>query len=472
MSGQEPAPTLSQQLAAYVTGSRYEAFSPELIAKTKQVILDTIGCMAAGSRDDVGRMIAAHVLREGPPGPCTVFGHPQRVGPAYAGLANGTTAHALELDDGHRPSGNHQGCAVVPAALAMAEATKASGRDVLSAVILGYDVEGRVGEAVCLPRNATPFHGNGTVGCFGTATAAGHLQGLDTEQLADALGIAGDGASGLREFPRPNGADCKPLHVGRAVQTGIVAAQLAAGGFHGPDTILEGKAGFCAAMTPQPRLELIVRDLGERFAVMESGFKVYACIGNHTPIEAALWLRRTHAINPDTITHVRIGLPKAGRIEHYSQKHPQNVSSARFSLSFIIASALLYGEVSQRQMSRAGLADSRVAALEDKTELVHDQEAEEAYAEQDPEAPFLFIPSSVDIETAGAHYRRIERTPSGYDPNSRGLSQEELVAKFHWVVRDVLTTHSAERVVNWVMGLDAQSRIEDLAGLFEYVPDA
>jgi 2-methylcitrate dehydratase PrpD len=439
---------------------------PEVVTKTKLCILDTIGCMLAGSRDRVGATIAAHVLRHGPPGPCTVFGDKGSVGPDDAALANGASAHVLDFDDGHRPSGDHIGSAVVPPALAMAQATGATGSELLLSVTLGYDVMGRVGESVCLPRGNRYFHGNGTTGTFGAAAAAGRLLGLNAGQLANALGIAGDGASGLREF-RPTGADCKALHVGRAGQTGITAAFLAAEGFQGSATILEGPYGFCNAMSSDPRPELICVELGQRFAVIESGFKIYPCVGTlHLPIEAALELRKEHDLNAGSIQRITIALPDWARGEYASRERPPStVGNARFSMPFTIAAALHDGEVTSRQFTQAKLVDPGIARLERLVQFVPDPGVQRIFEAQKPDEPFFFIPCIVEIESAGTTFRKLVQTPPGYDPKGRGLGQEQVLAKFRGIADGILSPESANRMLDWAMGLDHGSRIDDFARL-------
>jgi 2-methylcitrate dehydratase PrpD len=463
--------TISEQLAEYVLSMAFEDLPTEVVDKTRLCILDNIGCMLAGSRDGVGVMVTEHVLHYGPPGPCTIFGRSESLGLEPAALANGTLAHVLELDDGHRPSGNHLAVAVVPAALAVAQATGASGSELLLAVALGYDVMGRVGEAVCLPRRGQLFHGNGTTGVFGSAAAAGKLLGLNTAQLANALAIAGDGASGLREFPARGGMQCKPLHVGRAVQTGITAALLAARGFTGPATILEGRYGFCNAMTPEPRPELICVELGERFAVLESGFKVHACGGgaNATTTDAAVWLRKEYNLNAGSIEGIKVALPEWERNDQLGRRRPPATpGDARFSVPYTVAAALHDGELTQRQVSPAGLANSGIARLQELVELVSDSEVEELFAAQKRDQPFHYVPCTVEVECGGRSYRRLERTPLGYDTLQRGLTQEQVAAKFRSVVDGAVSATSADRVVDWVFRLDQNSKVGDFAGLLEY----
>ncbi|MBI2986875.1 MAG: MmgE/PrpD family protein [Deltaproteobacteria bacterium] len=458
--------TISERLAEYVAGMVLGDFPPEVVAKTKLCILDTIGCMLRGSRDEVAASLAAHALRYGPPGPCTIFGHSGSVGPEHAALANGTSAHVLEWDAGHRPSDNHLGGVVLPATLAMAQVRGSSAAELLLSVALGYDVMGRIGEAVCLPRNATPFHGTGTTGVFGSAAAVGKLLGLNARQLANALGVAGDGASGLREIS-PTGVDCFVLHAGKASQSGITAALLAAEGFQAPATIIEGRYGFCNAMTPEARPELICAELGQRFAVVECGFKVHACHGGlFTAIDAALWLRTEHNLDPGSIQRIKVALPESVRDRYTCQQQPPpSVAAARWSISFTVAAALHDGEVTHRQLSQIKLADPGIAALVEKVELVSDSEVEEIFYAQKRDDPFFFTPCAVEVDCGGRSYRRLERTPLGYDPLKRGLTQEQVVAKFRSVVDGILSETQVDRMVDWVLRLDHGSKVGDLSGI-------
>lgn len=457
--------TIVQRLAEYVVGMTFDALPIAVVEKARLCILDTIACMLLGARDRVGETVAAHAAQYGQNGPCVVCGSDSTVGPAYAALANGTSAHVLDLDDGHRPSGDHIGSAVVPPAIAMSQFVDASGADLLLAVVLGYDVMGRIGESVCLPRGPRYFHGNGTGGTFGAAAAAGKLLGLNQNMLANALAIAGDGASGLREF-RPTGADCKALHVGRAGQTGITAALLAADGFQGSATILEGRYGYCNAMSTEPRPELICVELGQRFAVMESGFKIYPCVGTlHLPIEAALALRQEAALDPDSIERITIALPNWARNEYASrQRPPQTVGNARFSMPYTVAAALHDGEVTPRQFTAAKLDEPGISRLERLVEFGADPEVEAIFNQQALDESFFFIPCALEILHDGQLSRKLVRTPPGYDPQ-RGLSAKQVETKFRTVTERVLSASNQDRIVDWALGLGASSSVRELSAL-------
>lgn len=455
--------TASDKLAQYVVDASWSDVPPAVIERAKLCVLDTIGCMIAGSRNAVGTRIVEHAASFGSGGRSSIFGRPGTVDAERAGLANGTLAHVLELDDGHRPSDNHLGCVVVPAALAVAEAVGASGRDLLLSVILGYDVMGRVGEAVCLPRLETPFHGTGTTGPFGAAASAAKLLGLSVTETANAFGVAGTAAAGLREV-FVSGSDCKSLHAGRACQNGIAAAYLARSGYEGPRAIIEGTYGFCTAMTSLPRPELAAADLGSRYAVGESAFKVHAVCGLlFTAIDAALALRSEHDLTGD-VDAVRVALPGWVKTDPvFTRKRPDRPGLARFSVPFAVAAALVDGEITPRQISEEGLADLRIEELEAKVEIFSDPEIEEIF-ETTKTNQFFYYPAVVEIDVGGQTYRRLERSPVGYDIE-RDLTPEQLVEKFLGLASDVVGRDAAEGVLSWCMRLDADAQAAELNAL-------
>jgi 2-methylcitrate dehydratase PrpD len=461
--------TIAEGLAEYVLGTDVGALPANVVEKSEQVILDTIGCTLAGSRDRVGTSATAYAAGRGSAGRSTVFGRRERVDPEHAALANGTAAHVLEMDDGHRPSDNHLGGVVVPAALAVGQAAGSTGPEIVAAVAVGYDVMGRVGEAVMLPRIRSPFHHTGTTGVFGSAAVTGRLLGFDAARLVNAFGVAGDGAAALKEFQTPpfTGMDCKPLHSGRAAQTGITSAFLAADGLEGSTTIFEGPKGFVRTFSPQPRPELILRDLGQRFALIESGFKLHACPGGALAIavDAALHLRREHAIDTDSVRAIRLGLPTWTAdpgFERLRHRRPTTVGSARFSYPFAVAVALQEGEVTHHQMQGDRLSDPRILRLQDLIEFVDDREVNEISDRLTREDPYYYAPASIEVETDGHTYRRLERTPRGYDP-LRALTRDEVIAKFRFMVRDILSDAQADRLVAWTFALHAGAPIDGLA---------
>src|SRR5690606_29784581 len=201
-----------------------------------------------------------------------------------AALVNGAASHVVELDDIHKGSIIHAATVVIPAALAVAEWKGLSGKELIAAVVAGYEVCYRIGEAVS-PSHYYYWHNTATCGTFGAAIAAAKLLGLTTEQTIAALGNAGTQAAGLWEFIE-DGAMTKQLHTGKAAMNGLLAALLAQKGFTGPQKILEGNRGFFKAMSEEYDASRVTEGLGNEFKIMENSFKIHAsCRHTHHAVD-------------------------------------------------------------------------------------------------------------------------------------------------------------------------------------------
>jgi 2-methylcitrate dehydratase PrpD len=448
---------IAVRLAEYVATAM--DFPADVVERARLAILDTIGCIVAATEAAPGRLIVQHVAQHGARGKSTVIGRSTLMAAGDAALANGTLGHMLELDDGHRPSGNHLGCVIVPAALAVAEEVGASVEACLEAIVVGYDVMGRVGEATLLPRRRSPFHGTGTTGVFGAAAVAARLHGLDRMRTAQALAIAGTAAAGLREST-DTGMACKPLHAGRAARNGIDSARLASAGYEGPLTIFEGRYGFCVATCAEPRPELICQDLGERFAIQESGIKVHATCGMlFNVLDGVLDLRREHGIHDPRPTAIRVSIPSSLLDDvAFARRRPQTGGEAHHSVPYAVAVALIDGEVSPRQMTPDKLSNSVVAELERIVELVPDEEVD-AIVEQTKDDPFYFHPTSVEIDHNGRTYRSLNRSPLGYDAANRPLTRDDVVHKFRSSAGGIIGEVAAATITQRVLALDGSSEV-------------
>ena len=244
---------------------RYEDLPAEVIGCARDCIIDTVAACICGSALPWSRIVIDYAERTGPGGTSRILGRGSAVQAPSAALANGALAHAFELDALTRPgAGAHPGATVLPPALAVAQqaGVNATGRALIAAFVAGNEVMIRIGRATGHTNEARGFHAPGTTGPFGAAVACGHLLGLDAGRMANALGLAGSLAGGLLEFAKGDGGMVKRLHLGRASEAGVLAASLAAAGFTGPRTVLEGEFGFLrvfctefdeAGADPQPR---------------------------------------------------------------------------------------------------------------------------------------------------------------------------------------------------------------------------
>jgi 2-methylcitrate dehydratase PrpD len=260
-----------------------------------------------------------------------------------AALIQGTAAHAAEVDDSFRDAMYHPGAATIAAALAVAQSMGASGPEFLRAVVLGYEVSTRIGVVMGRPHYRY-WHNTGTMGSFGAAAAAASLLKLDELAFANALAISATFTAGLQQAFRLE-AMAKPLHAGRAAEAGVLAAQLAAGGMRSSLDVLEGESGLGQAMSEGPDWSAVGATLGADFHITRLTFKNHiGCGHTFAAIDGALALQQQHGFSHVDIQRVALGVyqPTLDIAPHVD---PQNADQARFSLHYMVATALVHGSV-------------------------------------------------------------------------------------------------------------------------------
>lgn len=254
---------VTEELAEFCTNLKYEDIPSEVIEAAKYYALDFAGVVLRGSQEDSSRTILRSVtqLGEVSSSGAVIVGSSLRMKPLWAAMVNGSSAHAIELDDTHQEGSIHPGVVVFPAALAVAEVEESSGRDFLTAVVVGYEVACRLAMALQPAEHYSHgFHPTATCGTFSSAAVASRLMGLTLKETIHAFGVAGSQAAGSLEF-LSDGSWTKRFHPGWASHSGIVAAVLARNGFTGPKTILEGKSGFIRSYSDRPNIEWVVDGL-------------------------------------------------------------------------------------------------------------------------------------------------------------------------------------------------------------------
>src|SRR5439155_15468617 len=281
----------TRALSEYIAGALARPLPPNVAEKARHHILDTLAAMVSGSRLAPGRAAIGYIRRLG--GACEAAGAGSRImtSAVNAALANGMLAHADETDDSHAPSRNHPGCAVVPAALAVAETTGASGEKFLRAVVLGYDVASRVNYAL----GAEPFafaarmtHSFG--GTFGAGAAAAALLGVNALQARHLLSYCAQQASGVGSSVRDADHIEKAFDFGgMPARNGATAATMVAAGFTGVDDVFSGERNFLMAYAADPNLGELARELGERFEILGTNIKKWSAGSPaQSPIDAVL----------------------------------------------------------------------------------------------------------------------------------------------------------------------------------------
>src|SRR5271170_183410 len=356
----------TRSLADYAAALRYDDLPEAVIRRAKDCLIDTVAAISYGHSQPAGRIAVEQMRAIGQGGASRIIG---AAGPTLraesAALANGVLAHAFELDSLRKPgAGVHPGAVLVPAALAAAQEHGKGGRALLAALVAGCEVLFRVGKATKHTPEARGFHAPGLTGPFGAAVAAGHVAGLDAEAMTNALGIAGSLSGGLLEFAKSGrGGMVKRLHLGRAAEAGVTAARLAAHGFTGPDTVLEGEFGFLHAYCLETDIAALTDGLGERYETLTLCLKRYPChITAHTPVTAVMELREAHEFRAEDVRAVIVE-GSAKMAEMHAGQAPQDLVLAQYTIPFCVAIALTGDARDPERFSEAALHDTLVRDL-------------------------------------------------------------------------------------------------------------
>src|SRR5438045_7388273 len=282
--------------AGYVAELKFEDIPREVLERAKVLTLDFLGSAIRARRDaestpSLLKMLESLALDGN--GYSTVFGDSKTWTPAIAALLNGALGHSLDFDDTHADSSLHPSAPVVPAAFAVGAMAARSGRDVLTAIVAGYEVCCRLGNALDPTSHyARGFHPTATAGTYGSAAAAAKLFGLSKEQIISAFGVAGSQAAGSLQF-LVNGAWNKRYQVGAAAMNGVIAATLARNDFIGATESVEGKHGLLAGYSDDAHPDRAVADLGKIYETMKLGVKPYpSCRYTHAAVDALTAMRR------------------------------------------------------------------------------------------------------------------------------------------------------------------------------------
>ncbi len=372
--------TLSGVYADFVSGLEYDGLPEATRVQTKKLVLDLVGVALAGYElMRFPKIFVGYLAEQGGKPEATAIGAPERLPATNAALANAVCAHALDMDDGHRYAALHPGVVVIPAAMASAQAAGASTPDLLAGIVAGYEVMIRIGRAINPSSLNRGFHATGITGVFGAAAAAARIMGLDCEETAGALGLAGLQASGILQVNHDvEGARVKPLNPAKAAQSGLYAAALAGRSAKGPSRIFEGEDGFFQAFTDKVDTEDAVKGLGAVFEIDNTYLKLYAaCRHAHAALDALLeaWPAEGDLESIDEIAVETY--PAAIRLAGIQA--PGTASAARFSIPFTLALGLRFRDAAAERYTEEVVAEPGMIALAEKVRLVPSDRWERLY---------------------------------------------------------------------------------------------
>jgi 2-methylcitrate dehydratase PrpD len=355
---------LTARLAEFVTGTDTNALPDALLSLAQAPLTDTIGVTLAGVPEEGATIAREWVAEIGARPVARVLGTDVATSAAEAAFANGIAAHALDFDDSLPSMRGHPSATLVPVVLAVGEATRASGHEVLAAYLVALEIGGKLGRAIGQKHYLHGWHSTATVGAFTATTAAARLWKLSADQLAVAWGIAASMTGGLvRNF----GSMTKPFHPGQAARTGIVAADMARRSFTADPAIFDGDGGFLGVYgfgDGEP-LESLLPLLGKPWEIERPGVYVKGwpcCYCNHRPVGGLLRLRDAHGIEVGDIEEIAVGfVPGSDRA--LIKDNPQTGLEAKFSIEYAAAATMLDGTLALSSFTEEQVHRPEVRAL-------------------------------------------------------------------------------------------------------------
>jgi 2-methylcitrate dehydratase PrpD len=449
-------PSAARALGELVARTTFDQLPPETIREAKRRVADVIGAGLSGSATPVGKRIADYVAARGGAGKARVWCSNLEVAPAYAALANATMTFHLELDDVHRTSHTHPGVSVIPGALALCEEHGLSGRDLLLAIVLGYEVEIRIGLAVSPSIYVDrTYLAPGTLGAFGSAAAAAKLMDATSDVVAAAIGTASY-LGPLAPFESfRTGAAAKDTIFGWTNFAGLHAAELSRHGFGGPESSLDGDFGFCRTTAERYDMDRLFRELGTRFEILYTGIKPYACCRqHHTAVDAVLELRDQFGLTAADIDRVTLRTFVVG--SRGSNAKPSSVPAAKYSAPYTIAVTSRFGRAWRDQYTEQLIRDRDILDLASRVEVRADQELEALYDDK--------WPSIVEVRTKDGRQLTARRDLPAGEPE-HALSDDSLKAKFLSLACDALPVEDAEAIWDAIFALDEMTKVSTLTAL-------
>lgn len=444
--------TVIETYADFAAGVRGASLSAEVRHHAVRAIVDWFAACVPGGVMPPATLVAEALADQVGAGAASLIPGGRSAAPQTAALINGTASHTVEFDDIFRDGLYHPGTPTISAALAAAELAGADGDRLIAGVVAGYEVSNRIAVAVN-PRHYDYWHTTATVGCFGAAAAAAVILGLDARRTAHALATAATMAAGLQQAFRAD-AMSKPLHSGRAAETGMLAARLAGAGVTGALDALEGPRGFGAAMSgPDIDWAAATATLGDDWTITRVTFKNHAACGHvHAAVDAVAGIVAEHGIAVDRIERIEAA-SYAKSLEICGNADPATAFEAKFSLPYCVAAVLVRGSVRRAAFEPDALADPAIRALAAKVVHTVDPDCEAAF-------PRARSARAAIVTSDGRRYEAFAPTRKG-DPDNP-LSDDELDAKFRELAEPVLGPEAAADLLSRLRALHAAGPIGDL----------
>ncbi|OGA50540.1 MAG: hypothetical protein A3G24_22290 [Betaproteobacteria bacterium RIFCSPLOWO2_12_FULL_62_13] len=442
-------PDSTRALARFVLATRYEDLDADLLRHVRRNITDCLGVALGGVDHPATTLLLDHVSELGGAPQATVWGVGKQLNVARASLVNGHLGNVLDYDDTLLTSDTilHVNAPLLPAALAVAEWKQRSGRELMAAFAVGYEVEARVARAAGFSHLDRKWHPSATAGTFGAAAAAGKLLGLHETQLCHAFGIAGSQTSGSLEF---SGGDMKSIQVGFAAQKGTEAALLASRYITTSERALDDRPScFLRMYSDNPIPERLTDGLGERWELRDAAFKAFACgIVGQPLMDGIIQLRERHDIRPEQVAEIE------GRVNPFTtvamwRREPRTGLEGKFSIWHSAAAFLVDGTAGKAQYSDERVNDPLVMNVRKRVKI-----------ETDPSLAKHEAHALIRLVDGRAYDLHVEH---GKGTRGNPLGDDELWAKFQSLAEPAIGAGSAARLRRTIEGLDTLADAGELA---------
>lgn len=445
----------TRQLARFAAGLRYADLPAAVIETAKAFTLHALGVQLAGSTLPWSKSSYRTVRAQGGVPESTVVNYGLKTSAMNAAFANGAFGHSFEMDDNHAASSIKGGCVLVPAALAVGERQLSSGRDVILATVIGYEIMVRIALSVTPSLLRRGHQPTAACGPFGAGAATGRLLRFDEELMLHTLGIAAAQASGLTEAPASGRGELKRIYGGLAASNGIRAALLAREGLTGPESILEGEQGFCHAFGDTGNLAALTAGLGSEWQMLKVHYKIYAQDGYIQPMTEALdVLVKKHGFGADDIAEIRAGCSQFAHDDVVGAiREPGDLASAQYSANFSLALFMIKGGAGFTDYTEDSLHDPRILALSRKIHVYVDDEVDQAFRKSRPRGARV----TVRLISGATH--------SHYVANLREMTTGDVEEKFRRLAAVVMAAPDCDRFVDIIRNLDAVRTVTGLVPL-------
>ena len=434
--------SITKHFAEYIYKTSYEDIPKETHRYVKLCLLDWIGVTLGGSREPVSDILLDFTGVMGGEKHASIIGKGIKTNVLLAALVNGTMSHALDFDDTHEKSGTHPTVCLAPAIISVGEYKKSSGRDLITAFIVGFEVAARIGRALWSDQYKQGWHTTSTIGRFGAAIGAAKLMDLSPEQIINTFGITGTQMSGLREV---FGTMNKPFHAGKAAMDGVLSAVLAKKNFDSSHKIFEGRFGLKNVYSPEADITQMTTGLGTEYQIMDIAFKPYAsALATHSTIQAIETIKAEGNITADEVQSIQIefgDLP----FSVVNNKNPHKVLEGKFSVYQCAALAFLKDRVTVDMFTLKEINDPEIIAFREKINVLLNPKLKK------------FETIIKVVTNQGKIFEHFIKMPKGSPEDP--LTFLEMKAKFMDLARPVISKENAEKIVEKIRFLP---KVEDI----------